>query len=648
MSFLDSDELYELKDKKQMQTITRPATTSAEPAKRAVPKKIIYKTFEESEKVHINKVFDLSYQYDDFTSELYPNSLNFYDFEVFMGDWLVVIINPVEKRKTIICNDSAALKEYYKKHRKEFWVGYNSRNYDTFIMKSILLDLNPKKTSDMIILYGVKGNQIDDGFKKIKFLDFDIATKIQGLKQLEAFMGNDIRETTVPFDIDRLLTKSEIKETIKYCMHDVEQTIEVFRRRKEVYESQVDLINTFELPIYMISNTQAQLTANILGCKRVDGRDDEFDLDFVDSLKIKKYKHILDWFKNRSNRDYSKSLETEVCGIPHTFGWGGLHGCPIEPIHRKGRIFHVDVTSYYPSIMIEYDFLSRNCEDKNKFKEIYDKRVALKKAGKKKEQAPYKIILNSTYGICKDKYSQAYDPRQANNVCINGQLMLLDLLEHLEGYADIIQSNTDGIILQIEDTSEAEIKMREICQEWMNRTKMGLGFDEITEIWQGDVNNYVFRFSSGKLEKKGAYVMDLDDLSYDLPIVNKAIVEFLTEGISPKKTINSCNDLREFQKIVKVSSKYKYGWHNNEFLTDKTFRVFASKNSSDSYIGKCKYDGATVEKFANTPLNCFIDNTDIKGKEVPEKLDRKWYISLAEERIEKKFGLTDSVNKGLF
>lgn len=144
--------------------------------------------------------------------------------------------------------------------------------------------------------------------------------------------------------------------------------------------------------------------------------------------------------------------------------------------------------------MIEYDFLTRNCKDKNKFKEIYDKRVELKKAGKKKEQAPYKIILNSTYGICKDKYSSAYDPRQANNVCVNGQLMLLDLLEHLEGTADIIQSNTDGIILQVYD-EKSEIKMREICQEWINRTKMGLGFDEISEIWQGDVNNYIVSFS---------------------------------------------------------------------------------------------------------------------------------------------------------
>jgi DNA polymerase elongation subunit (family B) len=148
--------------------------------------------------------------------------------------------------------------------------------------------------------------------------------------------------------------------------------------------------------------------------------------------------------------------------------------------------------------MIEYDFLTRNCKDKKKFKQIYDKRVELKKAGKKKEQAPYKIILNSTYGICKDKYSNAYDPRQANNVCINGQLMLLDLLEHLEGHAEIIQSNTDGIILQVEDNPHAIQTMKDICQEWMDRTKMGLGFDEIDEIWQKDVNNYIVSFSCQK------------------------------------------------------------------------------------------------------------------------------------------------------
>ena len=46
-----------------------------------------------------------------------------------------------------------------------------------------------------------------------------------------------------------------------------------------------------------------------------------------------------------------------------------------------------------------------------------NKRLELK-AKKDKRQAPFKIVLNSTYGAMKDKYNGLYDPRQANNVCI--------------------------------------------------------------------------------------------------------------------------------------------------------------------------------------------------------------------------------------
>lgn len=487
---LDLDELKFIKSEpKEKKAVTKKVTKPVE------KKKIIYKTIPEDERVQMNRKISLDCEkYQDFTNKIYPYGLNFYDFEVFMYDWMVVIINPIEKIKTVIVNDSKALKKYYNAHKEEIWVGYNSRNYDTFIMKGILLGMNPKKINDQIIVDGKRGWEINEDFQDVQLLDFDISTKIQGLKQLEAFMGNDIKETSVPFDLERKLTPPEVRETIKYCMHDVEQTVEVFRRRKSEYDAQVDLINTFNLDLEMISSTQSQLTAKILGCKRKK-HDDEFDIQFVDTLRIKKYKFVYDWFNDPKNMDYKNFLETEICGVPHVFGWGGIHGCPKEPIHIKGRIFHVDVTSYYPSIMIRYNFLTRNCKDKNKFKQIYDKRVELKKAGKKKEQAPYKIILNSTYGICKDRHSSAFDPRQANNVCINGQLMLLDLLEHLEGYAEIIQSNTDGIILQVEDSEKAVQKMKDICQEWMDRTGMGLGFDEIDEIWQGDVNNYIVSFS---------------------------------------------------------------------------------------------------------------------------------------------------------
>lgn len=638
MSLFDSDDMNVLKGE-PVQRVTKKEVVEK-------PKKIVYKEPDLDKLIIMDRKVKIDPElYQDFTIQNYPYSLNFYDFEVFMCDWMVVIINPIENTKEVIVNDRKALKRYYRHHKDEFWVGYNSRNYDTYILKSILLDMNPKKVNDKIIMQGMKGWQISDEFRDIDLLDFDIAPAMQGLKQLEGFMGNDIKETTVPFDLGRELTRPEITETIKYCMNDVEQTIEVFRKRKTEYDAQMDLINTFHLDIERISSTKAQLSAKIIGCEKQE-RDDEFDLQIVPILKLDKYKYVQDWFENPRNYNYSNSLETEVCGIPHVFGWGGLHGCPEEPLHIKGRLFHVDVTSYYPSIMIEYDFLTRNCKSKKKFKEIYDKRVELKRAGKKKEQAPYKIVLNGTYGICKDRYSSAYDPRQANNVCINGQLMLLDLLEHLEGYADIIQSNTDGIILRVADNDDAEKKMREICQEWIDRTKMGLGFDEIDEIWQKDVNNYIFRFKSGKLERKGAYVKELSELDNDLPIVNKAIVDYLTKGVLPEDTVAECNELKQFQKIIKVSSNYRMGWHNGKYLTDKTFRVFASKNSSDTYIGRCKTEGATIEKFANTPDHCFIWNDEVNGVGVVKNLDKRWYSDLAEKRIA-DFGINLNTN-GLF
>lgn len=563
--------------------------------------------------------------------------LNFYDFEVFKYDWLVVIINPIDNIEKVIINDKLELEKYYNEHKNDIWIGYNSRNYDQYILKGILCDFNPYKVSNHIVVEKRSGYTFSSLFNKIPFNNYDVGTILYSLKQLEGFMGNDIRETSIPFDIDRPLTENEIKETIKYCKHDVEQTIEVFMQKKSDFDAQMDIIKTFKLPLNYIGKTKAQITALALGCQRKKF-DDEWEISFVPTIKINKYKYIWEWFKNPENYKNGEKLEAIVCGIPHTFGLGGIHGAEDKPVHRKGLIIHVDVTSYYPSLMIVYDLLSRTVKDKARFKEIYDKRVALKAAGKKKEQAPYKIILNGTFGITNDPYSLAYDPRRNHEVTINGQLLLLDLLEKLEEHCEIIQSNTDGLIIQIPDTDEDFEKIDDICYEWEKRTGMKLGFDMVAEIWQKDVNNYIFKYEDGKLERKGAYVKELNTLDNDLPIINKALVDYMTKNIPIEETINKCQLLVMFQKIVKVSGKYLCAWHNGQKLIDKTFRVFASLNISDTYIGKQKSEGATIEKFANTPENCFIDNTDIKEKLVPDKLNKTWYIELAKKRL-KDFGV---------
>ena len=494
-------------------------------------------TVDFSKVVHFDRTLTVEGDYSDFTAEKYPYGVVFYDFEVFKYDWLVVLFEPVERKLTVICNDRNAIRGYFNVHEHSLWVGYNNKHFDDVIMKALIMGLNPYAVMKKIMA-DMRERDIDERLSSIKMVSYDLFSLFlnkPSLKTLEGFMGDDIEETSVPFDLPRPLTEDEANLTVKYCRHDVLETVEVFRRRIEDFNSHVNLIETFDLPRECMARTKGQMTARIVNCKKAP-HDDEFDIRLVPVIKLDKYSYVKDWFENvakagaydavlegerfahilkrgkqkKDDKDKRTTFITTVAGIPHTFGWGGVHGAPVEPLKKNGRIFHCDVTSFYPSMMIEYGFLTRNSQTPEKFKEVYDTRVALKKAGKKKEQAPYKIILNAQFGITKDKHSEAFDPVQANNICVNGQLLLLDLIEKLEAMGEhmqLLQSNTDGIFVWIDNEPKSERWMRHICEEWIQRTKMGLGFDEVGGVdldgyplqrigmVQKDVNNYVCLFA---------------------------------------------------------------------------------------------------------------------------------------------------------
>ena len=131
----------------------------------------------------------------------------FYDFEVFKHDWLVVILDMDDQTEHVIINDSEQLKKFYESHKTDIWVGYNSRNYDQFILRAILLDFDPKKVNDWIIVKDKSGWMFSNLFWKIPLNNYDVMSNPPiGLKTMEGFMGNDIKETSVPFDLDRKLT----------------------------------------------------------------------------------------------------------------------------------------------------------------------------------------------------------------------------------------------------------------------------------------------------------------------------------------------------------------------------------------------------------------------------------------------------------
>ena len=543
-----------------------------------------------------------------------------------------MIINPIEKTVTRIADDAQALEKYFKTHDQEIWIGYNNRRYDQYIMKAILLDMNPKEVNDWIIRDNKPGWQYSSLFNKISMINFDAMLRMDtGLKSLEAFMGNDIRETSVPFDIDRPLTKEEIEQTFFYCNHDVEQTIEVWLARKAEFDAAMGLVKIFDLPLTYMGKTGAQRVAKILGGK---GRkfDDEFEFPIVDTLRLKKYRAVRDWYRTPENHDYKKKQKVMIAGVEHTLAWGGLHGA-IKKYYGEGIYLMADVTAYYPSLQQRYKFGYRNMGNPENFEKIHGENLRMKATGNKAARLPYKIADNAISGQLKDQYSPLYDPRENNAICVNGQLLLVDLIEKLESHCQLIQSNTDGILLKLKSIDDYDL-IDDIVYEWEKRTGMQMGFDIYVKVFQKDVNNYLLVAPDGKTKTKGAYTKALSSVDYDLPIINKAMVDYMVEGIPIIKTIRDCDELIMFQKVVKLSGKYWRAWHNGKYMAEKCYRVFASKNTSDSYIGKCKSQGATIEKFANTPDRCFIENGNIKGKKCPDHLDKNWYINLAKERLQ--------------
>lgn len=553
----------------------------------------------------------------------------FYDFEVFKYDWLVVLINPETQEQIIIINNRTQLSEFFEENSDDIWIGFNSRRYDQYILKSILLGLDPKECNDFIIVKGQDGYKFTNLFKRIQVNNYDVMqNNDRGLKWFEGSMGNNIKETSVPFDINRKLTDDEIKETVKYCIHDVEQTIELFLQRYSDFEAQIKLMQMFHLPLSAISKTKAQISAMILEAKKTIFND-EFEINFPDTLKLEKYAYVKEWYEKWENRDYAKSLETTVAGVLHVFGWGGVHGAR-QCYVSDGYFMNMDVASLYPNLMIHYDLLSRACNP-TKFKDIVDLRLKYK-AEKNPMQAPLKIVINGTYGASKDKFNPIYDPLMANNVCVHGQLLLLDLIEHLEPHCEIIQSNTDGVLVKIPDTDEAFNTIDDIAREWEQRVGLSLEFEEYVKVIQKDVNNYILVTPDGHFKTKGGYVQKLTDLNYDLPIVNKAVVEFVVNNTPVEQTINNCNLLKDFQLVKKISSKYKYLLHGETVLSEKCVRVFASKDESDAGLFKIHAERGTKAKVEGTPTHCFFVNDDVNGVSVPAKLDKNWYIEVAQKR----------------
>ena len=567
-----------------------------------------------------------------------------YDWEVFSHDWLVVFKEP-GKEHIVIYNDDEELTRFFNQHSKYIFVGFNNRHYDDFIMKAVLSGINPKSVNDWIIIDEKNGWEFP-GLNKIYFLSLDLMCDIPGgiglsLKEIESNLGMSIEESSVSFDIDRKLTAEEIRETEFYCKHDVDATERLFYERFDYIKSKLQIINAFNLPIRCVSMTNAQLTAEVMDARKRKYYDENI-YDMPACVDVRDHE-VLHFFENP--QDASRHLEKNLCGVPHTIAYGGLHGA-IEKYHAKGNLYNFDVGSYYPSMIIQFDFMSRNVPKDKKplYKKIRDDRFIYKKEGNSLANA-YKLILNTLFGAMGHIYNKLYDLKMNRQVCITGQLLLIDLLEKLKPHINLVQSNTDGVLFQ---TNNIE-RCRDIVHQWEEKTGLTMEEEQVEEIYQKDVNNYIMLETNGDIKTKGGYVKNYsikkgkekhgDFVSNSMTIIDEAIVKYLLYKQSVEDTIFNCHDPIRFQITTKKGPTYKrviWEVDGKEVDTNNVNRVFASKEDKYGKLLKIKQNGRR-DTIASLPEHCLVYNKDISTMNIDD-IDKYWYVREAKNRIKDFIG----------
>ena len=561
-----------------------------------------------------------------------------FDFEVFRYDWLVVFKDLITNEYTIIKNNKDELKKYLDKNKSSLFIGYNNANYDNYILKSILLDIDPYYVSSIIINKDKSGRIYRlANWNDINFYSYDVSFGLgfTSLKENEAYLGISIDECPIDFNLDRPLTFEEFEKVIEYCKRDVDATCLLFEKTKSEFETKLYLCNEFGLDKSYLNKGNQSIIEKVLGAERkfnCTDANDPFDFSQL-NIKIKKYKKVIEYFSQPT--DMQKGLELEISGVPHTFGIGGIHGA-IPNFKYVGKLMNIDVASYYPSMMIAYDWFARSVpqEKKKLYAKMKADRIVLKKTNKKLSDA-YKLVLNTTYGCYKYEYCNLLDPRMANNICIGGQVMLVDLMENLEPYCKLVQSNTDGIIIIPTD----EDKVKEVVKDWEDRTKMVMEISYGTKIVQKDVNNYVFKKDDGSIKAVGGYVRQYKpkDLRRTLSIIDKALVEHLINDVSIEEYIHNNNDPLDYQIVSKVGKTYdKVFFESNgeQTLTNFVNRAFAGFKQGRLYKQK---DGKNKELVANHPQNTFIWDKDVRDLDI-SLIDKQWYIEMTYKRLNDYLG----------
>ena len=547
--------------------------------------------------------------------------------------------------------------------------GYNNHHYDDVIVNYMidyyktLIGLPYRRICQS--LYNLSQTIVEDEdgnreklkrwkyahfFKSFDLLTMQFSQKLRvGLKTMQVTMHyKNVQE--YDGDFNQFLPSDEIDKMIAYNINDVESTTELLNRLKDQIDlrlfieqehgidclsmDSVKMAETFLLEEY---SKKSGIPKNVI--KEMRSPMDYIPLKDV-ILPFIRYKNpklqdVLEDMKkqivySKERKGYEKKFV--LSNVVYSVGVGGIHSIHTPKIFLPKDdefIGHADVTSMYPSLLIKYQLGPRHlgklfCDI---FSQIYDERVEAKHTGQKVKNLFLKIVLNSPTGKMQQEVSWMYDPFNVFKIRINGQLILLMLVDRLlELGCEIIQVNTDGVVYRAKNTLKDGIQ--EAISEVERITQLGFETDEYEAFYQYAINDYFGVLKGGEIEEKGMFITKTKLGKGLQPVViPKAVIAYFTQGTPVTEFIEKDRDIRDFLMSQAVDKKFKVV--HGDKPVQRINRFYASMN------GAYLFKEDDVDKVSNmltksgvTILNKF-DDLPIEDR----KINYRYYISEAKKII---------------
>ena len=495
---------------------------------------------------------------------------------------------------------------------KEFYFcGFNNKSYDDVLINYLIIRFDDlrykpifeitwliKSMSDKIIKEPV-ANWVDYKHAYL-FNSFDLMTMSfsaknrVGLKELEVTMGfSNVME--YEGDFSKNVPKELKDKVIEYNQNDVLATGGLLNLKKNDIELRLKLNEKYKINV--LSKDNVNMGMEILKKEYLEKTNKTWDdiKDLKTPCQLVAFKNIIFDFIQYTTPPLQKLLEKlkkisidpnnkdfrevfEIGGVVHNISLGGLHSINNAEIiipNEDELLLDYDVNSYYPSCLIANKLYPKHLGEEfiGIYKNIIDERLKAKKDKNSFLADAFKYAINGLSGNLQSQYSWTYDPELVVKLRINCQLMILMLIEKFDLLgAEIVQSNTDGILIKIKKSLLPEIEKAK--DEWCKLTKLSMSKEEFERFYQYDVNNYIgvkkgFKETKDpELIKKKGFFVDETNLGKGMSpkVIAKSLINYFVYNISPEETLKEDKDIRDYLTYQRVSRDFIVEYNGEKAL----------------------------------------------------------------------------------